>query len=130
MWGFGSVLICQIPIIISSVKTPFGFDCPYFFGDYYRGRSREECRLIGNASQSSKGWKPDLCRNCPVPGIVRANACNHMSLTARVHQGFLGIGRRVQVEAYCSRSQTAVSEPHVGCGQCHPLPPEFLEKKS
>ena len=110
------------------MRTPDGKECKYFFGDYYRGRHHEECRLIGNEYGANQ-WKPDLCQNCPVPGILIANACPHMTLTAKVNKGILGIGRKVTVSAYCSQAQQAVKEPKIGCGQCHPLPPEFLENK-
>jgi hypothetical protein len=109
------------------VKTPFGFDCPHFFGDYYRGRSHEECRLLGTQA-SARDWSPDLCRNCPVPAIMRANACQNMQLSATVKKGFLGLSRKMQIDAFCTLSNSTVREPQIGCGQCHPLPPEFLEK--
>jgi hypothetical protein len=111
------------------VKTPYGVECPYFYGDYYRGRDREECRLIEEKTGSGK-WERSLCQNCPVPAIYRANACPNMILTARVNPGILRIGRRVEVSAFCTLSNTDVKEPHVGCGKCHPLPPEFRELKS
>ncbi len=110
------------------MRTPAGFECAFFYGDYYRGRSREECRLIGNQPPPNQ-WKPNLCKSCPVPGILRANACPHMTLQARVESSFLGLVRRVKVSAYCSLSQSVVNEPHVGCGMCHPLPPEFDLKR-
>lgn len=106
------------------MRTPAGFDCAFFYGDYFRGRSREECRLIGNQSPP-KHWTPNLCRNCQVPGILRANACEYMTLHAVVKSSLFGFIRRVEVTAFCTKSQTNVAEPHVGCGQCHPLPPEF-----
>lgn len=111
------------------MKTPAGFECRYFFGDYYRGRKREECRLIGNVPPPHH-WTADLCKTCPVPGIQRANACPHMVLDARVSRGFLGLNRKVQISAYCNKSFQIVSEPHVGCGQCHPLPTSFTEPES
>jgi hypothetical protein len=110
------------------MKTPFGAECPYFFGDYYRGRSREECRLLPPAALNR--WTSDLCRSCPVPGINRANACPNLSLSAQISSSFLGLGKRMKISAYCTLSKTDVREPEVGCGQCHPLPPEFLEEKS
>ncbi len=66
-------------------------------------------------------WTPDLCRTCPVPGIIRANACPYMVLEARVDGGFLGLHHRVKITAYCNLSQTVVNEPQIGCGRCHPL---------
>ncbi len=106
------------------MRTPAGIECPYFYGDYYRGRSREECRLIGNQAPP-RHWTANLCRNCPVPAIIRANACQNMTLEAAVKSSLLGLVRRVEVRAYCSKSQTYVKEPHIGCGQCHPLPPDL-----
>ncbi len=102
------------------MRTKFGFDCPYFFGDYYRGRNQEECRLLKGASAGR--WTPDLCKTCPVPGIVRANSCPNIVLSAEIGRGLLGLKRQVKVEAYCTKSNSTVAEPEVGCGECHPLP--------
>lgn len=102
------------------MKTPAGIECSYFYGDYYRGRHHEECRLLGGA------WRADLCRTCPVPAIGRANACEHMRLRARLHRPLVaGLQRRVRVEAYCERTGRAGFDPHIGCGECHPLPSVF-----
>lgn len=109
------------------MRTPAGFECPFFYGNYFRGRKDEECRLIGNAP-APHHWTPDLCAKCPVPGIVQANACQYMELNAKVHRSLLGLIKRVEVTAHCKKSQQTVKEPHVGCGQCHPLPPIFTEK--
>jgi hypothetical protein len=109
------------------MKTPAGFECTYFYGDYFRGKNREECRLIGNTPPPNH-WKADLCRTCPVPGILQANACSHMVLDGKVRRGFLGFGRGVAVSAYCNKTHQIVKEPQIGCGQCHPLPPIFNEK--
>jgi hypothetical protein len=108
------------------LKTPAGFDCQYFYGDYYRGRDHEECRLIGSIPPP-KNWTPDLCNTCPVPGIQRANACENLILQAKVKRGLLGFGRRVEVKAYCKKAQKTVDKPEIGCGLCHPLPPVFSE---
>jgi len=110
------------------MRTPSGVDCLYFYGNYFRGRSDEECRLIGKQAPP-RNWTPDLCKTCPVPGILLANACQKMTLRAAVESRLLGLSKRVRVTAYCSLSQKTVSEPHIGCGQCHPLPPEFGGEK-
>jgi len=102
------------------MRTPYGFECPYFYGDYYRGRKQEECRLIGN-SPSPNNWSPNLCRTCSVPGIIRANGCPNMVLKARVEKNKLGLHKHVKVSAYCTKSEKNVSEPHIGCGECHPI---------
>jgi hypothetical protein len=109
------------------MRTPAGTECRYFYGDYRRGRNHEECRLL-EASVPRQQWTPDLCRNCPVPAIQRANACPNIVLNGRVHKGILGIGRRVEISAYCTLSEGPVSEPEIGCGKCHPIPIAFTEE--
>jgi hypothetical protein len=105
------------------MKTPNGTECEYFYGDYLRGRNREECRLLEAAGQA---WNDSLCRSCPVPAIRRANACQFIRLKPRVTRTlFSGFQRQVQVTAFCEKSHEVVTEPHIGCGQCHPLPPIF-----
>lgn len=110
------------------MKTPAGFECSYFYGDYYRGRKREECRLIGNALPPHH-WTADLCKTCPVPAIQRANACPFMVLEAKVDRPFFGLRRKVVVTAYCNKTYQIVSEPEIGCGQCHPPFPPFIDPK-
>ncbi len=109
------------------MKTPAGFDCQYFYGDYYRGRKHEECRLIGQIAPP-RNWTPNLCRTCPVPGIQRANACENLVLQAKVKPGLVGLGKRVVVSAYCKKAQKAVDTPEIGCGMCHPLPPVYTDE--
>ena len=105
------------------MKTPAGSECPHFYGDYYRGRNVEECRLL---KASGQRWTPDLCRTCPVPAIARANACEFLKLSAVVSRPLTAaFQRRVQVSAYCEKSKRNVSEPQVGCGECHTLPFKF-----
>jgi hypothetical protein len=108
------------------MKTPAGFECRYFFGDYFRGRSVEECRLL---TGSEHKWSADLCKTCPAPGIARANACENLQLRATVARPFsAAFMRRVQLTAYCEKSRRAVKEPQIGCGECHPLPAIFEVK--
>jgi hypothetical protein len=108
------------------MRTPAGKECPYYYADFHRGRSVQECRLIDRGPDAGR-WKADLCARCPVPGIVMANACTNMVLSAKVRSGFLGLGRRVEVEATCLRTLEAVPEPHIGCGLCHE-PLTFLQQ--
>jgi hypothetical protein len=109
------------------MKTPAGRECPHFFGDYYRGRNVEECRLLKLHGQ---GWSPDLCKTCPVPDIARANSCDNMVLKTTVTRPFTAMfQRRVQVSAYCEKSNCVVVEPQIGCGECHALPFEFEIKE-
>ncbi len=100
------------------MKTPAGSECKYFYGNYYRGRKQEECRLLDSA------WTPDLCRTCPVPAISRANGCEHMHLRPSLERSWrTGFRRRVRVNTYCEKSGRFSFDPYLGCGECHPLPP-------
>jgi hypothetical protein len=108
------------------MKTPAGSECSFFYGDYHRGREIEECRLLKNSTPPQR-WEPRLCFTCPVPGIQRANACEHMQLSAEVVRPFFVLPRKVKISAYCTKSNRAVSEPHIGCGECHDLPEIFKE---
>lgn len=100
------------------MRTPFGQECKYYYADFYRGRHEETCRLA-EANPASESWSPEVCRNCPVPGIQRANACEHLTLTGHIVKGFLGFGRKMVIEATCMKTKRAVLEPHIGCGECH-----------
>ncbi len=109
------------------MRTPAGNECTFFYGNYFRGRHEEECRLIGDLP-APRNWTPDLCKTCPVPGIQRANACPNMVLDGEVHSLPFGLRKRVKVTAYCNKTKQVVKEPHIGCGECHPVPPVFMEK--
>ena len=107
------------------MRTPAGKECRYFYGNYFRGRNIEECRLL-EESNPPQAWKPGLCETCPVPDILMANGCEHMVLEGKVHRPFL-IGKpEIQIHAYCKKSSQRVSEPHIGCGECHSLPTVFI----
>jgi hypothetical protein len=110
------------------MRTPAGKECRFFYGDYYRGRKHEECRLLGSASPPLP-WTPDLCRTCPVPDILLANACPHIIFEPHLERPFPFIKRQVAVKSYCTKTLRDVPEPHIGCGECHPLPPVFTGGK-
>src|SRR5574337_1889685 len=89
----------------SRSKRPAGKECKYFYGDYFRGRSVEECRLLKAAGQT---WSADLCQTCPVPSILQANACEFLQLRGSVTRPVAALfQRRVQIEA---RSEEHTSE--------------------
>lgn len=111
------------------MRTPAGSDCPYYFEDFFRGRDRQECRLLDQNPNSSK-WTTDLCSKCSVPSITRANACPNLILEAKVRSGILGIGRSVEVQASCIRSIQTVKEPEIGCGLCHEEITSFIPSSS
>jgi hypothetical protein len=102
------------------MRTPSGIECAFFYGNYFRGKSDEECRLIGK-QKAPNNWTPDLCLTCPIPGILRANACKNLSFTPLVGKKWLLGKRQVTVTAFCSKSNAIVKTPQVGCGLCHPL---------
>ncbi|MCP4138960.1 MAG: hypothetical protein GY755_01495 [Chloroflexi bacterium] len=105
------------------MKTPAGIECAQFYGDYYRGRSHEECRLLPN-------WQAELCNTCPVPDILRANSCENMHLNAEVNRSiFTLFQKRVEVSTFCEKKKRVVDNPKIGCGECHPLPPIFEVKE-
>ena len=111
------------------MRTPAGKECPYFYGNYFRGRHQEECRLLVSANPPQK-WKPNLCETCPVPSITLANSCENMILSAQVTRPLLAAFQlRVEIRAYCRKTEQAVKEPHIGCGQCHAFPTVFEVKE-
>lgn len=101
------------------MRTPAGQECRFYYEDFYRGSSTQECRLIA-ANPRSERWEPGLCARCPVPGILRANACPNMVLEGRVARRWFGLVRRVEVYAVCTERAVEVHDPYVGCGHCHP----------
>lgn len=109
------------------MKTPAGHECPHFYGDYFRGKNIEECRLLKVHGQT---WSRDLCKNCPIPEIARANSCQHLKLKVSVARplAFL-FQKRVQVNSYCEKTKRKVAEPQIGCGECHALPFTFEVKE-
>ncbi len=96
--------------------TPAGDECRFYYEDFHRGRSIQECRLIAR-NPESEPWQPSLCATCPVPGILRANASPHLALEGKVVRRFFFL-RRVEVYAICSKHLIELDDPHVGCPQC------------
>ncbi len=99
------------------MKTPYGQECVYYYADYYRGNETQNCRLI-ERNPSSEPWSVSLCQTCPVPGILAANHSPNMRLRGWVGKGFLGITRKVQVEAICIEHGVEIKDPKAGCPQC------------
>jgi hypothetical protein len=91
-------------------------DCPYFFGDYYRGRDIEKCRLIERNRANTRPWHRALCDTCPVPVILRETTCKHLALEASVERK-LGIIERVSVYAVCTEHVEELRDPK-RCAKC------------
>lgn len=103
--------------------TPAGKECRHFYGDYFRGRHVEECRLL---EAHNLKWTPDMCNKCPVPEILQANACEHQNLIPRLEKPLFFLKSQVQISAHCDKCACDVAAPEIGCGQCHPLPSVFV----
>ena len=99
------------------MMTPYGQACTYYYQDFHRGRSLQECRLLQRQAKEER-WQPALCRTCPVPAILRANACPRMVLEGQIRR-HLVFWRRTEVSAFCLETLEKVENPYVGCGRCH-----------
>jgi len=108
------------------MRTPAGKECGYFYGDYFRGRSKEECRLLGSASPLIV-WKREFCNTCPVPGIQLANTCPSMVLIPKLARKLRFGKQELRIQTFCRKTNRSSFDPHIGCGECHKLPPEFEE---
>lgn len=97
--------------------TPAGKECRFYYQDFHRGRSEQECRLI-MANPNSPEWKPKDCSECPVPEILLANSSPNLVLQATVKKGVFGMNRHVEVSAFCSKHLIDVPKPQVGCPEC------------
>ncbi len=99
------------------MKTPAGQECRFYYQDFFRGRSEQECRLVKN-NPASATWKVKDCTGCPVPDILLANSSPDLVLEATIKKGFMGLNRHVEVHASCSRHLIEVPKPEVGCPKC------------
>ena len=99
------------------MRTPAGKECGFYYQDFHRGRSEQVCRLV-EASPQSAAWQPKDCATCPVPEILQANGNPDLVLEGVLHKGFLGLNRRMEVRAFCSKHMVDVPQPQIGCPQC------------
>ena len=99
------------------MRTSAGMECKFYYEDFNRGRDVQECRLV-DLNPRSEPWRPNLCKTCRVPGILRGNACPNMVLEGWVGRRWLVIARG-QVSAHCTLSNQPIADPMVGCGHCH-----------
>jgi hypothetical protein len=105
------------------MQTPAGKECRYFYGDYYRGREHEECRLL---DAHNLDWYPELCETCPVPEIQLANSCENMRFQPSIRRPLFFLKGQVSLKTDCDKCECTVDEPRIGCGQCHALPDVFI----
>jgi hypothetical protein len=98
------------------VITPSGAQCTFYYEDFARGASRQECRAAKHPR--SAPWQPADCARCPVPGILAANGSPMLELTVRLRRGALRPGR-VAGEAWCTVHGPIAGDPCVGCAECN-----------
>jgi hypothetical protein len=106
------------------VITPAQSECPYYYEDFARGASRQECRI--QKDPRTAPWQPSDCARCAVPGIIAANGSPHLELRINIRTGVLGVGGRVLVEAWCGLHGPIAGDPHVGCPVCNAEADELL----
>lgn len=99
------------------MQTPAGKECKYFYGNYFRGRNHEECRLLISHDQE---WRPQFCAICKIPEITRANACENMKFTPNVYRPMFILKPKLSIDIFCNKCECNVNNPIIGCGQCHP----------
>lgn len=96
------------------MRTPAGKECRHYFQDFHRGRSTQECRLVKYNPQSMR-WRPGDCSQCPIPDILNANASPDLRLELTIKSRFLGLGRQLDVEAYCRDEPIPLENAYTGC---------------
>ena len=99
------------------MRTPAGKDCRFYHADFHRGLNVQECRLA-NENPESMRWRPVDCTSCPVPDILKANASKYLELKLTIKPRLLGLGRNLEVTAFCRRHRIKIADPYVGCPQC------------
>lgn len=91
-------------------------NCRYFYGDYHRGRNREECRLLDANPNNQIPWKRKLCDSCPVPALVMTSNTPELVLEGEVKRKFLR--ERVEVTfAICQKHLIELRDPRF-CPKC------------
>jgi len=91
-------------------------NCRYFYGDYFRGKNKEACRLLEASPNNERIWRRSLCNSCPVPALLITSNSRDLLLEAEIKRKFL----REQVEvtfAICSKHMLELVNPQV-CPEC------------
>lgn len=100
------------------MRTPAGKECRHYYQDFHRGKNVQECRLIRENFESLP-WRPGDCAKCTVPEILNANASPNLSLKVTVKTRLLGLGRTLEIEAFCDRHKIPIEDAFTGCPQCN-----------
>lgn len=91
-------------------------NCRYFYGDYFRGKNKEACRLLEASPNNQRQWYRQLCDSCPVPEILLASNSGALLLEAEVKRKFF----RSTVEltfAICSKHMLELNDARY-CPEC------------
>ena len=96
------------------MRTPAGKECRHYYQDFNRGRNVQQCRLIRDNPKSMR-WRPGDCAHCPVPEILNVNASPHLRLEVTVQPRVIGLGRKVEVEAWCDDELIPLERAYTGC---------------
>ena len=91
-------------------------NCRYFYGDYFRGKNHEECRLIEANPNNSRPWRRKLCDSCPVPALIITSNCRTLELEAEVQRKFLR-DHVVVTFAVCTKHVRQLDDPGY-CPEC------------
>ena len=95
---------------------PTPVNCRYFYGDYFRGRNFEECRLLADSPNNRRDWRRKHCDTCPVPALLISSNCRDLALEAEVKRSLLR--ERVEITfAVCTKHMAELDDPQV-CEQC------------
>lgn len=96
------------------MRTPAGKECKHYYEDFNRGRNVQECRLV-KENRDSMPWRPVDCSRCPVPDILNANASPSLMLEVTIKTRMLGLGRSVNVRAFCLGEEISLEKAYTGC---------------
>ena len=91
-------------------------NCRYFYGDYFRGKEKEECRLLASSPDNTRQWRRALCSTCPVPALIVASNSRELVLEAQIIRKFM----REQVAvtfAVCAKHLLELADP-LYCPKC------------
>lgn len=101
------------------MRTPAGKECRYYYEDFHRGRNLQECRLIKENRDNALPWKPVDCSSCLVPDILNANSSRYLELKLSIKPRLLGLGRKLELSAFCTRHKIEIPDAFVGCPPCN-----------
>ena len=91
-------------------------NCRYFYGDYFRGKNKEECRLIAANPDTTRSWHRSLCDRCPVPELLLKTTSNDLLIEGEVKRRFLRDNVEVTF-AICGKHRIRLDDPR-HCPQC------------